>query len=334
MKSCVSILIAVLLAGCSAKSPPNSENGQAQSPATAARTAPSSIPGTAVRLWPPDGFVPADRFSGFMNESNGSSIIVTEIPGPYSEVTAGFRDTKKLHAQGMTLLDHSSVKVDGRGAMLLDAEQVAYGTLFRKWILAIDRPGGTTLIIASFPKAEAEQGETLKAAILAATFGERSDPAEALAFVVTPVVPFEVAEIIGQSMILSPNGLFPVKDENIPMLVLGLSVSEGVIPADRKAFAERRVTQFASVKSITVDHTDPITVGPLTGYATTAKGIGERAATPLTIYQVLLFDPSGYCVIQGTTPTAQKDTYLPIFEQVARSFRMKETHNPQADGTR
>ena len=232
-----------------------------------------------------------------------------------------------MQTRGMTLLANLSFKVDGHQAMLLHVEQPAYGTLFRKWMLAVDKSGGTVLIVASFPKAEPGEGEALKAAILAATFGKPTDPADALEFVATPVAPLKVAKVMGQNMILSPDGRFPVKDENVPFMILGLSASEALTMPDQKAFAEQRVANTATVKNITVVRTTPITIGPLFGYVTTAKGIGEDAATPLTIYQVLLFDKSGYSVIQGVTPTAQEDTYIPIFEQVAKTFKMKESHS-------
>ncbi len=290
------------------------------------------VPGTSVSLTPPDGFVEANRFPGFMKESTGSSIMITEIPGPYAEVTAGFSDQKRMQAQGMKLLSKSSAKVDGNGAMLLHVEQSAYGTLFRKWLVAVDRSGSTTLIVASYPKAETKkQEQSLKAAILAATFGKQTDPMDALSFIAKPEAPFEIAKVMGQNLILSPNGQFPVKDENVPFMILGLSASEDLAVPDKKAFAERRVTQTATVKNITVQQSTPVTIGSLAGYTTLAEGKGEDAATPLTIYQVLLFDSSGYCVILGVTPSTKREEYLPVFKKVAKSFRMKSPHNKAMD---
>jgi hypothetical protein len=285
------------------------------------------VPGTSVSITPPNAYIAADRFPGFMNEATGSSIMVSEIPGPYGEVTAGFNDEKRMQAQGMTLLSKSSVKVDGHTGMLLHIEQPANGTLFKKWMVAVDRSGATTLIVASYPEAAAKQGELLKTAILAATFGKATDPTDALTFSVTPSPPFKVAKVFGQNMILSPDGRFPVKDENVPLMILGLSASEDLAIPDKKTFSERRVTKTAIVKNISVNQSTPVKIGDLSGYATTAKGEGEDAATPLTVYQVLLFDTSGYCVIQGRTPSAEKNTYMPVFEKIAKSFKMKESRN-------
>lgn len=258
-----------------------------------------------------------------MHEATHSSIMISEIPGPYGEVTAGFNDKKRMQTQGMVLLNTSSVKVDGHNGMLLHVEQSAYGTLFKKWMVAVDRSGATTLIVASYPEAEAKQGEVLKSAILAATFHQATDPSDELTFSVTPSTPFKVAKVFGQNMVLSPHGRFPVKDESIPLMIVGLSASKGLDISDKRIFAERRVKKTAKVKNITVTQSTPVKIGNLSGYATTARGEGEDKATPLTIYQVLLFDTSGYCLIQGITPSADKEKYIPVFEIISKSFKMK-----------
>lgn len=285
------------------------------------------IPGTSVSITPPNGYVATDRFSGFMNKAIGSSIIVSDIPGPYDEVTVGFNDKRRMKAKGMTLLSKSSVKVDGHTAMLFHIQQPAYGRVFEKWMVAVDHSGATTLIVATYPKAAAKQGGLLKTAILNATFGKATDPADALIFSVTPSPPFKVAKIIGQNMILSPNGRFPVKNESVPLMVLGFSVSKDLAIPDKKTFSERLVRKIATVNSISVSQSSPVTIGELSGYVTTAKGEAKDTGAPLTIYQVLLFGASGYCVIQGITPSVETKTYMPVFEKIAKSFKMKKSHN-------
>ena len=48
-----------------------------------------SVPGTSVNLNPPSGFVKSERFPGFQNETNFSSIMVTEMDGPFAELIRG-----------------------------------------------------------------------------------------------------------------------------------------------------------------------------------------------------------------------------------------------------
>ena len=285
------------------------------------------VPGTSVILAPPTGFVITDRFPGFVNESTGASIIISEIPGTYDEVIAGLSNPKSMRTQGIKLLSKAPNKVDGHKAMLFHAEQSVNGTLFKKWLLAVDRSGATTIIMATYPKAEnKQQAEILKAAILAASFGKPNDPFDALKFTVKPVSPFQIAKITGQNMVLTPEGHFPLKNEETPFMILELSASENPAMSDQKTFAELHLSKIAAVTKISVNQSIPVKIGDLSGYVTMAKGEGKDAATPLTIYQVLLFATSGYYVILGVTPSAKESTYLPIFEKIVKTFKMKESH--------
>lgn len=283
-----------------------------------------SVQTPSVQIKPPPGYVASDRWNGYMNEATGSSIMIVNIPGPFDEVTDGIRDKNRMQSQGMQLIDHQSVSVGDRAAVLLHVEQAAYETLFKKWILAVDQDGSTTLITASYPSAKAEtQEQLLKDALLAATFEEQNDPMGTLAFRATPIPPFEVARIMGQTLLLTPNGVFPANIENMPIMILGLSATEGWSTPEQRKFAEDRVKKTAMVDNITVETQTSVTIGDLSGYKVLATGEGERTGTPLTIYQVILYDSSGYCLIQGITPTEDKDTNLPIFEGIAKTFTLR-----------
>lgn len=328
------LVVFAVMIGC--KQEPSSQrkvSGAGVSSKTpAAQSFVEAVPGTSVQIKPPPGFAKTDRFPGFINEVTGSSIVISEIPVTYSELASGFRDENRMQAKGMKLLNSSSVMADGHAAMLVHVEQSAYGTLYKKWILAVDRYSSTALIVASLPNAESEEQERLlKKSLLGVTFGKGTDPIEALAFTVKPEPPFEIAKVIGQNMTLSLGGEFPVKDENVPSMILGLSASKDLIVPNKKAFAEGRIMRTATVKNISVQQSTPVMIGHLSGYTTLAEGKDEGAATPVTIYQVLLFDPSGYCIIQGVTPSTKKEKYLPIFEKIAKSFTLKKPHNKAMD---
>lgn len=292
-----------------------------------AETLSQTVIGTSVRIKPPAGFVKADRFPGFMNESTKSSIMVTELPAPYSEVTRGFTDAKLMKAQNMTLLEKSAVVIDGYPAMLLHLEQPGYGMLFNKWALVVDYPKLTTMITASFPKTQSTgQGELLKSALLSVTFGKKNDAIDALIFIVTPEPPFEIAKVVGQNLILSPDGQFPMIDESVPYMIVGLSISEGLVVSNKKSFAIKRILDIAKtakVKDLSIETNVPVTIGSLSGYTTIATGRDKETDTPMTIYQVLLTGSSEYSLIVGLTPTDQKDKYLPIFKNISRTFSMK-----------
>ncbi len=283
------------------------------------------IPGTSVNITPPNGYVAADDLPGFRNITAGSFIRISEIPGLYSEVTNRFSEDR-MQTLGMTLLSKSPVNVYGYKGVLLHTEFSFQDTQFKSWMLLVDRSESTTIIEARYPKASSTQGKLLKPAILEAILGN-ADPTARLTYSVTPLAPFKVGMVLEQLLILSPNGHFPINDENIPNMFMWLSECEESTIPDKKAFSESQLVNSETIRNINVSEITPVTIGNLSGYTVKATGEGHKAAIPLTIYQVLLFGTSEYYVIQGITPRAENDTYLPIFEKMAKSFRIKELHN-------
>ncbi len=290
------------------------------------------IPGTSITMEPPPGFTQTDRFPGFINQETSASILIQEIPGPYNEVIKGFSDPTQLASKGMELINHFNVEVDGLKSILLKLEQSAYGTVFQKLVLAVNRYGSTTIIMATYPADLRDQMEQpLKTSLLAAKFGAKKEAQAlqqsniaALSFEVTPVSPFEIAKVMGNNLILSPGGQFPVKDENVPFMVLGLSMSKDMAISDRQAFAEQGIRKTtAAAANIRILGSQPVNIDGLEGFTTLAEGDGTRAGTALTIYQVVLYDADGYCFIQGFTPSLHEDKYLSVFEDIANSFKMK-----------
>lgn len=282
------------------------------------------VAGTSVSIEPPPGFVAADRFSGFFDRERGASIMVSDIPGEFEQTGAAFRDKAQLLARGMTLLSHADTTVDTRRALLVEAEQSAQGQRFKKWLVLVEREKGVSLLVATLPEGAIDALEApLKSALLSARFGAPSDPYAALGFAITPVAPFEYAHALGQTLILTPEGLFPLKDPQMPSLVVGLSASQDAAIADRKAFAERRILQVADIKDTRLERSKPIRVGGLEGYASLATGKHAPGNDARTLYQVMLFDQDGYALILGSMPTKSRSTHLPIFERMAKTFLLK-----------
>ena len=47
---------------------------------------PKPVRGTRVVLTPPAGFVVADRFPGYLSQETGASLMVLELPAPFTEI--------------------------------------------------------------------------------------------------------------------------------------------------------------------------------------------------------------------------------------------------------
>jgi hypothetical protein len=282
------------------------------------------IEGTSVNIDPPDGYVESDRFAGFMNEPMASSIVISELPAPYNQAIKGFSDERLMKEKGMVLLRQSQITISGYNGVLFHIEQPAYGLLFKKWILAIEYDKKTILIVASYPETAEDQEVILKEMILNVKLNEASDPLDAIGFSVTPEPPFEIATIFAKQLVLSPGGHFPVKNERDPFMVIGLSLTDEMPVPNKRLFAEARIKQVKTVKNISIKKSVAVNIDGLSGYETIASANKSDSNLSLTLYQVMLFDESGYSIIQGLLSESDENKYLPIIRDIASTFKIKE----------
>jgi hypothetical protein len=183
-----------------------------------------------VSLDPPSGFLAAENFPGFQRASRGASIMVTEIPGPASEVRAGMTQ-KGLASRGMTLIQSQTVSIGGQEALLLHVSQNTAGSRFRKWMLVGGDAKGTVMVVGTFPESETDLSAPIRKSILTSSWTEekRSDFFEGLAFRVAPSLKLKLADRMGNLLVFSETGATEPSDSSQAILVVGGSLSEVVI---------------------------------------------------------------------------------------------------------
>jgi hypothetical protein len=284
------------------------------------------VKGTHIILTPPSGFVEADRFPGFMSEETGSSVMVSELPAPYGEVTKGF-NTSGFKKQGMILLSEEKASFGSYNGVLISAAQSARGLDFQKWMAVFGDDKITYLVTASFPKVVAEDlSDILKKTVADARVSPAdTDPFDALTFRITPANDMKIAKVIGNGILLSKGGVFPAKSIETPVFVIGASASKELAVPNKKAFAEARLQKMPKLKDIRVKSNEPIKVGDLDGFESTAEALDVESNSRMTIYQVVLFDADGYYAMQGISAEEEGKVQLPTLKQIARSFRKTGT---------
>jgi hypothetical protein len=279
------------------------------------------IPGATVRLQPPPGFVPADRFPGFQWADAGSSIMVTEMPGPVGDVRAGM--TKEgLASRGMTLRSLEVTRVAGREAILISVTQVASGVVVEKWMVLFGDESTTVMIVATFPHALAsELRKPLRDAVLSAEWNpsRRVDRFEGLRFRLTETDRLKIANRMANMLLLTAGGVAGRLSPGDPFLVVGSSISEADIH-DLERFARQRLARMVTIKDLTNIEGRQVIVDGATAYELTADARDEKADTALRVYQVVLLDGRYYYLFQGKVGAAKADEYLPEFRQVTKSF--------------
>jgi hypothetical protein len=291
---------------------------------TSAEPVLQQVGSTKVRLLPPENFVPADRFSGFFQESSGASIMVVEMPAPFSELKAGFTNRDLMLQRGLTLLEQTPVSIQGRDAILLHVEQAAHGLEFRKWILALGNESETVLATATFPKEQAEKlSESVKQSLLTLQWDQNQDTRQprSLVYGVQASGDLKLAGELDGSQFYAKNGSVPTQSKEDPFFVVAHSLSAQVI-LDPKAYTQARLLKTQDLEAIRILSTDDITIDGLSGYVITATAQEKGSKTPTTVYHVMLFEPDqNYFIMQGFVGTAIADQYLPVFKRMAQSFQ-------------
>jgi hypothetical protein len=135
---------------------------------------PQLVAGTPIQLDPPPGFQVAPNFSGFIDPTTGSSILVNQLPAPTEALLAGFT-SENLAQRNLELVSREVVTVDGRAAHLFGLTQQVGELTVPKWILVRNEGATTTMIVANLIQESPARTEAVKQMLLAATW--RSDPA-------------------------------------------------------------------------------------------------------------------------------------------------------------
>lgn len=288
----------------------------------AAAAQPQAVVGTRVTLQPPAGFVAADRFPGFANPESGASIMVTEVPAAFSQVTAGFT-REQMAPRGMTLRGSESLTIDGRPGLLLSITQSARGVVFDKWMLAFGNDSAVVLVTGTYPQAAASRlGEPIKQAVLSARLSAAgpTDRFEGLGFRVTESSRLRIATRMGNTLALNETGTVPETAPGAPFLVVGSSFSE-VDLADLEAFSRRRAMQIATLSGVSNLSGGPVTIDGAAAYELFADAVDGDDGKPLRVYQVILAEGNHYIMVQGFVGTERAAEFIPEFQSIARSLR-------------
>jgi len=282
------------------------------------------IAGTKFFLVPPTGFIPATTFQGYQQMNSGASILVMEIPGPFSESTKGFNE-QGLKTQEVVLKKKEEIKVNGNQGLFLTTEQFAYGTNYSKYILVFGDSKATYMVNGTFPKEVTDLEKDIRESMLSVVYesGLTVDPLSAISFTVdTENTKLKFGKSMTGMLLYTVDGKVPTESNDKTTFIVGLSLAN-VQTVDKKLTAITRLKRmpYTDLK-IDENKINEIEIDGISGYEIVGEGLDKSNGTKEFVYQVMLFTDNGYYIIVGTTKNNFEQN-LELFKKVSRTLRRK-----------
>jgi len=281
-----------------------------------------NIIGTKVSLVAPKGFHKAANFLGLQQDQSGATIMVVNIPGPFSEVTKGLTKQGFL-SQGVVVKEIENITLNNLPAILVTGEQNAHGQIYTKFVLAFGTNKETIMINGASPNNLKEIGEEIKASLLTTYYAadKKINPLE--------IVDFEInlkeskltfANSMGNALIFNVDGKIPTQLPDKTSLLITKAFSKVTI-ADQKLFSLNRIKQLP-IDILKINSTEKINLDNISGYEILADGKNKKSGELEKVYQVVLFSDSLYYLIIGTTNRDYEKNIAEI-KKVTKTFKRK-----------
>jgi hypothetical protein len=288
----------------------------------AAAAQPQPVPGTRVTLQPPDGFIPAERFSGFQRAEENASIVVVQLEAPFTEMEGRLTDGA-FAEQGMRVRGSEQLSVDSLRARLVSVTQEARGEAFDKWALMFGDGEVTVIVTAAYPQRLAGSlSEPMRRAVLSARLGDRApaDPLAGLNFRIDEGPRLRIAQRLGNMLLLNETGRIPNPGPSSPFLVVGVSIAP-VDLGDLEAFSRRRITQTVSFSQISNVTGSTVTIDGSPAYELFADAVETGSSMRVRLYQVVVAEGTHYHLIQASVSVESAAEFIPEFQAIARTLR-------------
>lgn len=279
------------------------------------------INGTNIFMIPPTSFESTTNYKGFQNPNDQTSMImVTEIPGPYLQVSAGY-NFEMLQKQGMELKTKKEVKVADLNGILLELDQTANGMAYSKQILIFGNEKSSTLINGVYLKDSIRLGQKIKEAILTTVVDTelKINPRESLNYSLNENVgSLKFISVIGNGMLFNRDLKTPTESPDKATLLTDKSFANSPIE-NKKIFCSSRLKKYPDDYAVISNKgINEIEIDNLKGFELFGKN-NDRENEEM--YQVILFEENGgYYLFFGTYETGSEQAISDI-KNVVQTFK-------------
>jgi len=287
-------------------------------------------PGSRIALAVSPGFAPSDRFSGFIHEASGASLVLVDLP------LVAFEQFKKLGnagerlaAQGVSGASQHLLPSRGGDYIYFRGEQKTALVDYAKYILIFRDAGATGMVTANLPVAALTSGAVTEAQIekilLSAKILQQAPDGRPL-FSVSYTGLFEedlslLGTTKGYRLNAKEMARFSEAREFQPLFLVAPSLARAPIP-NLDLFARRAFDSIEQVRDKLLSETKDVQIAGLKAVETIGEGVDGGTGRPTLLYQVIVAARhGGYFRLLGLAPESARATFLPEFRKMALSFR-------------
>lgn len=282
------------------------------------------VTGTKLKMIPPRGFTNSTKYTGFMHELAGSSIVITEIPGDVNKNMIGF-DKKYLIKSGVVVDKQTFYRINGFDALLIEGQQVAYGKTYYRVMLLIGDIYRSYLISASMISTSSlKHVEEVKESVLSVIYEPQkaSDITDRFDFSVNVAgTGLQKANMMLSSLTYTDDGNMPSKTQEKTSMTIRKATLTKAITEDEKKLLCRKLFDVYPLDWNTDAKRDPkpFKAGKLSGYEIYSIGKNKELYKTELIYQVIVFNGLDYYVITGLT-YGKFEENIAMFKKVAATL--------------
>ena len=260
-----------------------------------------NIKGTKISLIPPKGFTDGLNFLGLQQIESGSSIMILDIPGPYSEISIGITK-ENLLSKGVEVSKIENLTINGLPSVFVTGTQNAYGNIYTKYIFIFGSEKETIIINGIFPENLMEIGNEIKKSMRSVyyTTDIKLDPFENLDYSIDVTeTKLKFSKNISNSLLFTVDGQVPTSSSDKTNLIVAKSFSP-IIQENKKTFAINRLKQ-TPLEIENIEFTNEISINGLSGFELFALAKNKNTGITENIYQVILFSDNLYYILLGTS---------------------------------
>jgi hypothetical protein len=281
-----------------------------------------NIKGTKISLVPPKGFTEGLNFLGLQQTESGSSIMILDIPGPYSETSKGITK-ENMVSKGVEVKKIENLTINSLPAILVTGTQNAYGNIYTKYIFVFGTDTETIMINGVYPENLKKVGDEIKKSILTVFYevDKKINPFESLDYTIdVSETKLKFGKSMSNSLIFSVDGQVPTTSSDKTNLIVAKSFSQ-ITTEDKKLFCINRLKQ-TPIEIMNIENTNETTIDGVSGYEIYAKGKSKKTGETENIYQVILFSDKLCYILFGTT-NDETEKSIEEIKKAVKTFKRK-----------